>query len=264
MDGGPYADSITIDMTDPTSSLTGHTRVFGFAGNDQITVTNLNTRTTSLDLDGQAGSDTYLVNFRGGVATNNLINVLDTGTVLQEINTLTINGTSGPDNLLLRASDKTYANGGIAFVAALHGSPVATTAERVNYNQSIASLTVNTGAGNDTVTLDDNWVPTTVNGGSGNDTFQIGQIFNTPRDAAHANTAAVPNDEFATTLTTRGYLSNGISFPTTINGGSGTDTFTVYHNTAALNLVGGSGSNTFTIRSFALEGLRTPTCSMRR
>ena len=39
-------------------------------------------------------------------------------------------------------------------------------------------------------------------------------------------------DQFDTTLTTRGYLSNGISLPTSLFGGIGKDSFTVYRNLA--------------------------------
>ena len=38
---------------------------------------------------------------------------------------------------------------------------------------------------------------------------------------------------------TRGWLSNGVSEATTINGGDGADQFTVFRNVAVLNLNGG-------------------------
>ena len=88
-------------------------------------------------------------------------------------------------------------------------------------------------------------------GGNGNDHFQIGQLFLSPRDAA-AGVAA--GDIFATTLTTRGYLSNGVSYATAIDGGTGSDVFTVFHNLAPLALSGGSGNDTFTVRAFAAAG----------
>jgi hypothetical protein len=141
----------------------------------------------------------------------------------------------------------------VAFVAALHGDPAAYV-ERVNCNKNLEHLTVNAAAGDDTVTLDDNWAATTLNGGDGKDTFQIGQIFKSERDAA---AGIAPSDLFATLLTTRGYISNGISYDTTINGDADNESFTVFHNAATLQLNGGAGDDLFTIRAFALEGSRT-------
>ena len=159
--------------------------------------------------------------------------------------TLNITGTNQNENFLLRASTEST---GYAFVASLNSG---TNVERVNYTGSINNLVVNTGNGNDTVTIDDNRAETLINAGSGTDTFQVGQIFQSARDAADAQIA--PDDAFTTTLTTRGYLSNGVSFDTTIVGGSGADNFTVFHNVANLNLVGGSALNNFSIQAFASE-----------
>ena len=126
-----------------------------------------------------------------------------------------------------------------------------TDVERINYNESINNLVVRTGTGNDTVTIDDNRTETTIYGGGGDNTYQIGQIFQSLRDALNANIAA--GDSFTTTLTTRGYLSNGVSFDTAIIGGDGNNNFTVYRNVATLDLLGGAGDDMFTIRSFVQE-----------
>ncbi len=157
-------------------------------------------------------------------------------------NTLIINGSNGDDNFLLRRNL-------VATVASAQGTPQV---QRVNYDTNIAGLTVNGLGGNNTFTLDDNSAITTINGGQGQDTFQVGQLFQTARDLADANVPAI--DAFATTLTTRGYLSNGISYDTSLFGGAGTANFTVFRNTAALHMFGGSGDATFTVRAFAQEG----------
>ena len=54
-----------------------------------------------------------------------------------------------------------------------------------------------------------------------------------------------------TTLTTRGYLSNGISVAATLNGGDGQDEFDVFHALASLGLNGGRDDDRFTVRAFA-------------
>ena len=169
-------------------------------------------------------------------------------TPLANESSLTIQGTSGNENILMRASSNPA---GTAFVALLNSS---TAIERINYTASIDDLILNTGSGNDTVTMDDNWTYTLVQGGGGNDTFQVGQIFQSQRDA-EAGVAA--GDLFATTLTTEGYLSNGVSFETTILGGSGNSTFDVYRNVGRLDLDGQTGNDTFIVRAFASDSSQT-------
>jgi len=72
-------DTILIDMSAQGSSITGHVDVLGGSGDDIVVITNLNTRADAMDVDGQEGADTYVVNIRGS-ATGNLINVFDSGT----------------------------------------------------------------------------------------------------------------------------------------------------------------------------------------
>ncbi|HUJ86770.1 MAG TPA: hypothetical protein VLX30_07975 [Burkholderiales bacterium] len=257
LNGGAGNDVIVINPDNPDGhvlTLQTHLIINGNDGDDLIVINKIPSMTTyhhgvrdTIDIDGGEGSDSVVVNITGG-DTDYLINDFDTGTSGTDL--LTVNGTDAADNFLLRASANPESQGGVAFIAALHGDPVANV-ERVNYGHSLENLVLNAAGGDDTVTLDDNWAATTINGGDGNDTFQIGQIFKSPRDAA-ANVA--PNDVFQTTLTTRGYLSNGASYATTINGDDGNDNFTVFRNLAVLTLNGDDGDDVFTIRAFALEG----------
>ncbi len=123
--------------------------------------------------------------------------------------------------------------------------------ERVNYDGAInGGLELFGRDGNDTFVLDDNLAPTTIFGDAGDDTFQIGQVFASPRDGTNPNNGLAPADYFQTTPTTQGFLSNGISAPTTIFGGTGDDSFTVYHNLAELFLYGQEDDDTFTVRAF--------------
>ncbi|MCX2973495.1 LEPR-XLL domain-containing protein [Halieaceae bacterium IMCC8485] len=140
--------------------------------------------------------------------------------------------------------------------------------ERVDYTASMETLIINSGFGRDYFALDDNRASTTINGGSGNDVFQIGQMFNLartnlptegniqehPNPNAPANYDTSETDIFATIETTRGFLSNGITEATTINGGDDNDSFVVFHNKAVLSLNGDDGNDEFTVRAFALSG----------
>ncbi|CAM5793933.1 LEPR-XLL domain-containing protein [Rhizobacter fulvus] len=129
--------------------------------------------------------------------------------------------------------------------------------ERFNY-RNLEGLTVNTLAGDDIVALDDVLVPTTVNLGLGADKVQVGQVFRSERVKDFAGQPAITGitaeDVFTSLEITRGWLSNGVSAATTINGGDGADQFTVFHNIAVLNLNGGDGDDVFTVRAFALRG----------
>src|SRR4029078_227046 len=131
--------------------------------------------------------------------------------------------------------------------------------ERINYNSSIHEVSVYGGPGDDTFVLDATSSILTLYGESGNDTFQVGQLFKSPRhpadmpagsDPASFDPGLAQEDYFRTTLTTRGYLSNGNSYAATLYGGTGKDSFTVYHNKADLFLYGEEDDDTFTVRAF--------------
>ena len=201
---------------------------------------------SQLDLYGGTGNEQFLIGMaEQGSALVNVHAHRDAAQTNQ--NVLTINGTNLPDNFLLRHD----------LVATLsHDAQGQPQIQRINYDMNIsAGLNVNSLDGDDVFSIDDNSAVTTIHGNAGADKFQIGQMFKSARDLAHANVPAI--DAFSTTLTTRGFLSNGVSYTTTIEGDSGNDEFTVYRNLAQLNLHGGDGDDYFTIRAFALEGSQT-------
>ena len=141
-----------------------------------------------------------------------------------------------------------------AFVAVINdgGADV----ERFNYRQ-MEGLVVSTLGGDDYLVLDDLLAAATINLGDGNDRVQVGQVFRSERvrdPAGELITGIRAEDVYTTVEITRGWLSNGVSVPTTINGGGGDDNFTVFRNVAVLNLNGGDGDDVFTVRAFALKG----------
>jgi Ca2+-binding RTX toxin-like protein len=208
------------------------------AGEDRITV-----RAGSDQVDGQAGSDRYTVGTRG--AENSArVTVFDSGSNLgADIDSLTINGTARDDQFLLRAATNPD---GLAFVASINRG---TDVERIDYDD-LEVLVVNGLFGDDRFALDDLRASATLNGGGGDDFFQIGQLYRSRRTANDANIAL--DDQFTTTETTRGFLSNGVSAPTTINGGNDNDEVIIFRNVAALQVNGQDGDDSITVRAFAL------------
>ncbi len=253
IDTGGGGDTVEVEK------ISGRTSIAAGAGEDLIVVNpNLlfpdNTRDNQigaeLTLDGGEDSDDYIVSLSGNGSS--LINVFDSGVVTGE-DVLTVNGTEFDDTFLLRAN----AGQSLGFVALLNNDGINAGEfdqfERVNYDRNINQrLIVNAAEGDDTFAVDDNAATMTLNGGIGNDTFQFGQMFASERTPTEAGVR--PDDVFATIETTRGFLSNGISFATTANGGAGEDVFVVFHNLAVLSLNGGDGDDDFTVRAFALVG----------
>jgi len=232
---GDGNDTVLIDSPD---IFTGDAKVYGGSGNDIITVTGLHSRTDSLTLDGEGGTDEYTINVAG--SSSYAINVSDTGTADDGTDHLTINGTADSDTFLLRKNFVAYLN-----TPDTDGN--FTQAERINYDQNInARLRINGLDGDDYFYSDDNSCLTTLDGGAGNDTFQIGQLYALDRIAP--NVAA--GDEIETRETTLGFLSIGTSQSMVIYGGSGDDRFSVYSNKGLLKMYGEDGNDEFAVRSF--------------
>jgi Ca2+-binding RTX toxin-like protein len=240
--GNAEDDWIQIQPASAADTIIGHTTVTGGTGDDRLTVSGLNSRTATLDLDGGQGTDLYTVDTTN--QTDYVINVADTGAPDDGADRLTVNGTAEDDVFLVRRN----------FVAHLQEDGdvgYRDTFERINYNENInARLRLNGLEGDDAFYSDDNSSIMTLDGGSGNDSFQIGQMFGADRQSPYV----AGGDEVDTVETTMGYLSSGISFPTTILGGDGEDTFTVYSNKAPLKLFGEDGNDEFIIRAFVIAG----------
>ena len=251
VDGGAGDDVLTVETT------SGPTVLNGGAGADSISVNAIldppgtpnglaggatSSTANALTLVGGAGSDTYTISVWS--AGSSRIVVAD-GSDDGASNALFVNGTESADVFLLRSG----------VVAALNGPLTGTTgiqksfagAELITYDNKInAGLAVNGLAGNDVFALDDNSTSTVINGGAGDDSFFVGQMY---------GDTVLFDGEFGAVLTdtTRGQLTNGVSYATTINGGTGNDLFSILRNRAALQLNGEAGDDTFVIRTFLLE-----------
>lgn len=198
-----------------------------------------------ISLHGFGGSDLYKINLRG------------TGSAMFNVYDRSPAGDMGADRLLIYGTPEDdfflFRPGSISAVEVDENrEPVPGGAiERVNYDGDInAGIFVFGRDGDDTFVFDGTSSPLTVYGDAGNDLFQVGQMFKSPRDGSNPDNGLGPEDWFSTTLTTRGYLSDGVNHATTLYGGTGDDTFNVYRNMAELYLYGEEDNDTFRIRAF--------------
>lgn len=157
----------------------------------------------------------------------------------------------------------------------------------VYYDSSIGTLEVDGVAGANEIALDDVATTTVVDAGRGTgrlmdgNRIQIGQIFGwyddefltefdgaevapyrSPLKPGHPVAEDTPDpwtNGFRFRESIRGWLSLGVSHPTTVKGGEANDRFTVYSNVAPLTLEGTGGDNTFTLRAFIANGSITAT-----
>ncbi|MEH6608559.1 MAG: matrixin family metalloprotease [Halioglobus sp.] len=81
-----------------------------------------------------------------------------------------------------------------------------------------------------------------------------------PEDVAAIAAAVDAQNEKGEALDGVAYVSDGVSYATTVRGDAGNDSFTVYQNKAELKLEGGDDNDNFTVRAFVsinLEGSST-------
>jgi Ca2+-binding RTX toxin-like protein len=208
-------------------------------------------------LDGGDGGDDYDVHLIGG-STNSRIHVFDSGAAASGVDELTAFGIDSEaekdwDLFLLRAASSTD---GLAFIAHMNkdgdSDPTNDPFERIDYDKALETITIEMGKGNDSLYADGTRASITVFAGEGDDFAQIGQLFKTGRTLDLAN--VFEEDIFTTIETTKGWLSDGINQPMTINFSAGNDTAIVFHNKASLTLNGGDDDDTFIIQAFALVG----------
>ena len=206
-------------------------------------------------VDGQGGDDTYLVNFMGGYYSA-YTNILESG--LDAADSMVVNGTVDNDDVLIRASDVD-----LGMIALLPDSvdetrsPDKKRLERINYwnldglNRGVECISINTGAGDDRVTLDSSISSVSVDMGAGDDIVNVGQVFDTTRKSNDVNKInGVDSFKDSTILTTQGYVSAGAKYASSFIGGDGDDVFNVLHTDAAISLSGNAGDDRFNIGNF--------------
>jgi len=225
--------------------LQGNATIYGNGGNDKLLVDGRGDGIgknsmdgTSLNWHGGEGEDEVQMQFVSAGVTN--LNLFGDN---NGPNTVVLYSMSVASTILSRAT----------FVANIHdpGNPT-TSLERVNTDsetQSITSLLLYLLVGENSVHFDDTIATMDVFGGPEKDSFHIGQMFKSERNEIASGVSL--DDPITTTLTTKGYLSDGCSHPVTINGGHGNDDFDVLRNKCILDLNGESGDDSFTVRSFA-------------
>lgn len=221
-------------------------------------------------IDGQGGNDSYNVNFMGDYYSA-YTNILESGS--DSADSLVVNGTISNDDVLIRAS-----NVGLGMIALLPNTQQEiqeaesndemankTRMERINYwnaggeKRGVEKISLNTGAGSDRISVDSSLSSISVDAGAGNDIINIGQQFESSRDANATNDPENSNsnhiaqlDSFGekTILTTQGYVSEGVSYASSFTGGDGDDVFNVLHTTGPISLSGGVGDDRFNVGSY--------------
>lgn len=239
-----------LDGSLPENYIFGQTKSNGYVSDPNEMIDTIYSSAGSDFIDGQAGSDVYIIRYQGA-DNQSFVNVYDSGIDVAETDYMQVFGTMYDDNFLLRASASLD---GLAFVALLNEAP---NAERINY-WNLERMLVTGSFGDDYFAVDDVRAETTITGDVGEDRFQVGQLYRSPRDANGEYSNVEVEDVFATIETTIGWLSDGINRPMTIYGGVGNDYFTVFHNKAVLSLFGEDGDDTFMIKAFALAGSEEP------
>jgi Ca2+-binding RTX toxin-like protein len=188
-------------------------------------------------LDGAGGGDAFIVNFVGaGGGTTNITESNPAGT-----NTVTVNGPGFGGSFLITPTQ------------------VKLGGETVNYG-NVQALTVNAVAGNNTLTVNGDSVPTTVNGGSGTDAviangpFAAALFVNGTGGSTSLTVNGTPNVEaFVITGTTVDGLGATITYTRlatlTVNGQGGNDLFTVNGDSVPTTVNGAGGNDAFIVNA---------------
>ncbi len=186
--------AVETALTGLGRTIVGQNR--GFDGQSLFPLRNM------VDVNGGAGSDSYIVNLSGdvnlatgkaipnGTGTDYVVNLHDSGAndalTPTDVNTLTLNGPPQDNTYLLRQY----------FVALLTADPNNPGSylpgyERINYDNSINLLHILGGPDNNTFFVDDNSAITVLDGGGGQANFQFGQLYGANRAVTYQASSGV-------------------------------------------------------------------------
>ncbi len=233
--GNENADSITFDQT----YLGGDTRAYGSAattgqnafapggdGEDTFTVYKLQSMITgtTLSLDGQDGTDHYIVWTHGTqqtVTTGYVVNVLDSGAEANGVDTLDVYGANGPNDGYVPGTQTPYATDDIFLLRSASSIP----------DESAARPSVYCG-------------------------LVAGTCTNAPAYVAVLHpTNVTPGEDYLTAVQASDYqgvvervnYDNAVNGRFSVDGLGGNDYFAVDDNAATTTLDGGDGNDTFQI-----------------
>ena len=158
-------------------------------------------------------------------------------------------GTLDGDNILVRSSDK-----GLGMIGLTSNDNGKETLERINYwyageNRGVENISVETGFGNDAVTVSSTLSSMTIDAGTGDDKINIGQLYKSGLPSVNA----LDSFNGSVIKTSEGLLDSGNTHALYVDGGAGKDLFEILHSNSALSLHGGLDGVTYNIRSFVDE-----------
>lgn len=193
-------------------------------------------------VDGQTGNDVYKIYFQGGNKKSRT-NVMDSGN--DSFDKINVFGTENDENVVISVSDD-----GLAKIATRKNEKgVVTELERVNFwGNALEFASLETGVGNDFIYVECTPCIMEIDAGGGNDSIHIGGVnYMKPSDNSNVNPLDVYDASVIQTVS--GSLSIGASHALSVKAGSGDDSITVDHTSAALTLYGNMGDDTFTLNS---------------
>ena len=183
-----------------------------------------------------------------GGSTAAYTNVMDSGNEAND--SMKVLGTLDDDNILIRSSDM-----GLGMIGLMPEDNSKSAVERVNYwftgeKRGVENISVETGFGNDTVTVSSTLSSMSIDAGVGDDKINIGQLYKSGAPSINEL------DSFKESLlrTSEGLLDSGNTHALFVDGGAGKDIFEILHTNSALSLHGGGlDGATYNIRSFIDE-----------
>ena len=199
-------------------------------GENNVTVKNTGA-SGQTSINGGGGDNNFVVNGPLTTAPGHL----NGGGSLTGADTLTINAAATTNTFVISPTSITG-----------DGAPI----NYVNLN----SITLLSGGGNDSFTLNGVAIPLTIQGSNGNDTFIVNSVSAPTTLDGGPNPADVQSNGSSNAGSAAGndtFIINGVAGPLTINGFDGSDLFTINANASTTVINGGNGQDVFTVNGNA-------------